>query len=499
MKKIIAILICIAMAFTFFSCDAGKSSDETAADTTGTVVNTPQIYDSEKPVITIGDATITLGEYNLFFRTLYLTLITYYQNNYGEQYESYLLSQEGFDVNKSLKEQECPYYEGTYYDYFTSIVKKNCTEIAVFLDYAYKNGIELTDEEKENNEAQVQSVIEDAKEYSSSLSDYYLDEMKITTEDVIRSYYTKTVLASKASDAYAEDHPSTDEEIKAEFEANPINYSVVSYLAYTMQVDEDSTETTVHKYADELAASETPEEFTEYVKNYYYDVLYPDVEDLAEFDPDSLIMSNIPYSEGLEFLDWLFKEAKVGECYASYSNEDKVCTVYMLTSAPKLNDYTSKTVRHILLMPSSFDNDDAKCYAEVERIYDLYKADPTEENFAALANEYSEDPDYEYDENGNPTSTKTEKTSGGLIENIELGKTVKPFERWAFDEARKPGDTDIVKSSYGYHIMYFVGDGIEITTGTDNIKTALYQKNFDAYVESLDITYDEEAIANILT
>ena len=32
------------------------------------------------------------------------------------------------------------------------------------------------------------------------------------------------------------------------------------------------------------------------------------------------------------------------------------------------------------------------------------------------------------------------------------------FNDWCFDSARKTGDTDIVESEYGYHVMYFVGD-----------------------------------------
>ena len=34
---------------------------------------------------------------------------------------------------------------------------------------------------------------------------------------------------------------------------------------------------------------------------------------------------------------------------------------------------------------------------------------------------------------------------------------VESFDAWCFDSARKPGDTGIVKTNYGYHVMYFVG------------------------------------------
>ena len=35
---------------------------------------------------------------------------------------------------------------------------------------------------------------------------------------------------------------------------------------------------------------------------------------------------------------------------------------------------------------------------------------------------------------------------------------VKPFEEWVYDENRKPGDVEIIMTSYGWHIMYFVGE-----------------------------------------
>ena len=37
---------------------------------------------------------------------------------------------------------------------------------------------------------------------------------------------------------------------------------------------------------------------------------------------------------------------------------------------------------------------------------------------------------------------------------------VQSFDDWCFDEARFPGDSGIIESEYGYHIMYFVGDNL---------------------------------------
>lgn len=47
-------------------------------------------------------------------------------------------------------------------------------------------------------------------------------------------------------------------------------------------------------------------------------------------------------------------------------------------------------------------------------------------------------------------------TTGGLYTDIYVGQMVEPFETWCFDENRAYGDTGLVQTNYGYHIMYFV-------------------------------------------
>ena len=110
-------------------------------------------------------------------------------------------------------------------------------------------------------------------------------------------------------------------------------------------------------------------------------------------------------------------------------------------------------VRHILILPEG---------ATVETIYsqtfpeeawaagekkaqdilnEWLSGEQTEDMFALLANDYSQDPG--------------SQTMGGLYTNVYVGQMVEEFEAWCFDEARKPGDYGIVKTNLGYHIMYF--------------------------------------------
>lgn len=110
-------------------------------------------------------------------------------------------------------------------------------------------------------------------------------------------------------------------------------------------------------------------------------------------------------------------------------------------------------VRHILLMPEGGETGEdgypvytdeawAACEAEVQKIYDEWKAgDKSEQSFHDFAVQYSQD--------GNAYL-------GGIYEDVTKGYMVETFDAWCFDEARKPGDHGLVKTPYGYHIMYFV-------------------------------------------
>ena len=113
-------------------------------------------------------------------------------------------------------------------------------------------------------------------------------------------------------------------------------------------------------------------------------------------------------------------------------------------------------VRHILIQPESTMAEDgtstvtdeawAAAEEEAQRIYQLWlDGDATEESFAQLAEEYTQDPG--------------SQTTGGLYEDVYPGQMVAEFNDWCFADGRQVGDHGVVKTSYGYHIMFFSGEG----------------------------------------
>ena len=111
-------------------------------------------------------------------------------------------------------------------------------------------------------------------------------------------------------------------------------------------------------------------------------------------------------------------------------------------------------VRHILISPEggTTAEDGTTAYSDAEWAAAEKKANdilnewltknPDEDGFAVLAEAYSMDPG--------------SASNGGLYEGVYKGQMVPEFENWCFDAARKTGDYGIVKTTYGYHIMYYV-------------------------------------------
>ena len=111
-------------------------------------------------------------------------------------------------------------------------------------------------------------------------------------------------------------------------------------------------------------------------------------------------------------------------------------------------------VRHILVQvkggttaedgSTTYSDEEWKtCEADAQTILDEWLAgDKTEESFAALASEKTEDPG--------------SQATGGLYQQVYEGQMVPEFNDWCFDESRQYGDYGLVKTTYGYHVMFFV-------------------------------------------
>ena len=149
-------------------------------------------------------------------------------------------------------------------------------------------------------------------------------------------------------------------------------------------------------------------------------------------------------------------------------------------------------VRHILLVPQGGTEAEngrmtyteaewEACRVEAQNLLDQWAAESgTEEGFAQYAAEYTQDPG--------------SMSNGGLYVDVHVGQMVPEFNDWCFAEGRAYGDTGLVKTDYGYHLMYFV-DEHEIWAA--NVESEMVNERSAALVDAavekwpMDVKYNK--------
>ncbi len=167
---------------------------------------------------------------------------------------------------------------------------------------------------------------------------------------------------------------------------------------------------------------------------------------------DNYILYMRSYYHGNEYYNHLLETLEITdaevESYYTAKETDFVDSGY------GKEDGKIVSVRHILLQPN--DDPEAESYTEVEWAACQTEAElllqqwldggATEELFDSMARQYS---------------SCGSAANGGLISDITEGQMVESFENWIMADGRKYGDYGLVKSEFGWHIMFFVeGDAL---------------------------------------
>ena len=409
-------------------------------------------------------------------------------NNYNNWYQSYgenmamYMSLYGLDLTQPLSAQSYD-EDSTWADYFVDMALSTAQRDYLLADKAAAEGFALTEDSQALLAQNFDNLPAIATLYGYSNVDNYLRAMygPGASEESYRAYAERSALASDYYNAYAENLVIEDADIRA-YEADKYDdYSSFSYASYTLSYNyfltggteaEDGTvtysdeESDAARAAAKAAAESLPQCSTADELNAAIAKL-----DLGENAPaEATVRNNVLLtSSSNNIRQWLAdSNRKVGDFTvvaneSTTTDEDGVetttvngYTAYVFTAR---NDNLDPmvNVRHILASFEGGTTDDngVTTYSDEEKAAALEKAesilasyldgDLTEEAFAELAKTNSAD--------------TGSAAYGGLIEDIAAaqGLYVQPFTDWSVDPARKPGDTGIIETTYGYHVMYFVG------------------------------------------
>ena len=426
------------------------------------LLNSNLMY-TQTTALTANGTKYSPAQVNYYYGSEYLNLA----NSYG----SYL----GLDTSMGLSgldDQNCTLMDGgSWRDYFRNMAEMDVQENRALLDYAAENGITLTEEEIAEVDAGFDGIEEMAKNYGYSSADalYAMNYGSGVTVKVAREATLNARLAQKASDTKRDSLTWTDDELE-EYYQN-FNGDRDYFDFYTYYVTAETLEQTAEG-EDAEASTMVADDTTRAEAKATADAIvmaYKDGDDIddtverftvaveSQTEEEPTERSRVGGSAlAAEYAEWMKAEREEGdvEVFADAETDPAGYTVVMFLSRDD-NHYKTASVRHILIKAEAAEDgtytDEAKAAAKAkaeEILAEFNAGEKTEERFAELANEHSED--------------EGSNTNGGLYENIYHGQMVQEFNDFCFAD-HKTGDTDIVygeSGSYtGYHVIYYVGEG----------------------------------------
>jgi len=406
--------------------------------------------------LSIGDTNYSPAQVNYQYANQFFNLANQYGNYAGMM---------GLDTSNGvsgLDEQECPMLEdgGTWKDYFMDLTMTAMTQMKAVEDYAKANGITLSEEDLAALDAEFAELDEAVKAqgYSNVNNFFGTNYGNGVNAKLAREASELSTLVNRTVVGFTEALDYTADELAAKYESyegeqDYYEYSYYYVAAETLEDEEgsfaatDETKAEAEKTANAILAA-------------YNEIEDEDVEArlnaaVAQAGIDAQCIHTRSAGSSLgTYKDWIMSQTQAGEATV-ISNEAGSGFYVVAFMAHDENEYNVANVRHILIQAVADENgvytDEAKAEAlsRAEELYDQWKnGEATEESFAAMANEYSED--------------GGSNTNGGLYENVMKGQMVEEFDAFCF-EGHKNGDTAIVYGESlgyaGYHIMYFVGEG----------------------------------------
>ena len=417
------------------------------------------IREKNTTALTIGQHELSNAELNYY----YIDSI----NSFYSQNSSYA-SLFGLDVSAPLNEQVFDESTGdTWADYFVDAAISTATSVYAMNEAAKAEGFTLPAEEAANIDTIMSNFELYAMMYGFSDTESYIKAMygKGATAESLRSYMEMSVIAEAYNAAHQDALVYEEADLRAAEAENPSQYDAFSYNYYYLAAtrfqeggttaEDGSVTYSAEEEAAALAAAEAAANslVESAVTLEELDAAIDALPVNSETTAKTANYSNYAYdSIDTDLAAWLAEDGRQeGDIavVANYSGEEILGYYVVYFIEKNDNNVAMKNVRHILVsFEGESDEEKAAAKAEAEQILaDWQAGEATEDSFGALAMEISDD----------TGSTEV----GGLYEDIYPGQMVSAFENWCFDASRAAGDTGIVETEYGYHIMYFVGSSEE--------------------------------------
>lgn len=472
-------------------------------------VRSSGIIEKNTVALTVNDHQINSIHMNYYYTDIVNTTYSEWSSMYGD-YTDYYLSMMGLDSTVALDQQ--PYYDDettTWGDYFMDQAITQATADYALYDLAMDANYTLSEDDTVDIDSNIGMVEMYAMLYGYDTDDYLeLYYGNGASEKSLREYLEISAIAS----AYYTDHQDSlvydDSAIRA-YEADKYqNYNSYSYSSYYLSrssylSEEEAADPSDAALDVAIAAAEADAKAlltatTEDALNAAIAALPVNAETAAQL---TRYDNNLYPQVNSAVQSWVADEARVpgeitmipseGTATNDAGEEENVILGYYIVMFHGFSDNTQpmSNVRHLLVTfeggttddsGNTVYTDDAKAAAKAEAegyLAAWQSGEATEESFIALVQEHSDD---------------SSASSGGLFEDIHPDSPyVENFLNWSIDAARQAGDTGVIETEYGYHVMYYVGND-ELSYRDymicEELRTADMETWYGAIVDAVTVT-----------
>lgn len=472
---------------------------------------------------TIDGEKYTAAEVEYYYQTAYRNFVS------NSQY-SYFLSYLGLNTNATLKSQsinstaaamlgiELPDADAesteadsdadplaptgmTWHDYFLDEALDNMRVIQATLKAAEAEGFQYPAGVQAQYDDNMDALKAVAAASGISVSQYLKGNFGAgVTEKVYGEQLMRVLRYSAYADAYQDSLTYSDSELEEAYGADRntydhVSYEVVSFSGAAESTTDDEGNTVEPTEEEAAAALEAAQDLAQTVLDGFQDG--GDLEELAnENDGTYSKNENGTYSAGSVMSEWLYDSArKSGD--ASTLADGTV--QYVVVFHDRFRDENPTIdIRHILVSlgtgsiaegEEGYEDQQAQLKADAhakaeELLAQWQSGEATEDSFAALALKESAD---------------GSKYDGGLYTEVYQGQMVTEFNDWCFDTAHQSGDTGVVDTQYGSHVMYFSGVNAARwqTQVAANLRTEAYTAWEEDLVKDVTVQRSESGLKHI--